>query len=91
MIDFNKQPTSGQMRNAQSQLKDWSDIAESRTAYTAAVSSCCAAGILPGMPDGTFSGAQNVTRAQACTVIVRMMNLIGDSEPAAPAAPAQPE
>lgn len=90
MIDFNKQPTSDQMRNAQSQIKGWSDIAAAYTTYTAAVSSCCAAGILPCMPDGTFSGVQNVTRAQACAVIVRMMNFIGDSALTTPEQSTQP-
>ena len=46
--------------------------------YRSAVATCCLFKVLTGMSDGTFSGSQTMTRAQACAVIVRMMTLFND-------------
>ncbi|MBD5162937.1 MAG: S-layer homology domain-containing protein [Oscillibacter sp.] len=73
---------------AASSIKDWSKIPSDRQL---AVKYCYAAGILTGMSDGTFSGDSNMNRAQACAVIVRMMNLINGSAPVQPEQPTQPE
>ncbi|MBD5161353.1 MAG: S-layer homology domain-containing protein [Oscillibacter sp.] len=76
--------------NASKAFKDWDTLMIS-TAYAVPVAECYAAGILTGMSDGTFSGDSNMTRAQACAVIVRMMNLINGAAPVTPATPTQPE
>jgi len=38
------------------------------------VEQCYAKGIIAGMPDGTFSGDKNMTRGEACAVIMRMLD-----------------
>ncbi|MBD5161739.1 MAG: S-layer homology domain-containing protein [Oscillibacter sp.] len=91
MSAFSKQATSVQIRNASTQIKDWSTISKSYTTYANAVANCYAKEIITGMSDGTFSGDSNMNRAQACAVIVRMMNLINGSAPAQPEQPTQPE
>ncbi|MBD5160768.1 MAG: S-layer homology domain-containing protein [Oscillibacter sp.] len=90
-LNFYKFITSAQGDAARSQIKDWTTIAASYKTYTSAVTNCYALGILTGMSDGTFSGDSNMNRAQACAVIVRMMNLINGSAPARPEQPTQPE
>lgn len=54
--------------NNANSLSDWKSIPEK---YADAVAACFGAGILSGMPDGSFSGGQPMNRAQACTVIAR--------------------
>lgn len=61
-------------RQAAEALTDWSAIPE---AYQDAVGSCVAEGILAGMPDGSFSGSAPMNRAQACTVIFRVLRHMG--------------
>lgn len=46
--------------------------------YRAEVPVCYYYGILTGMEGGCFHGEENMTRAQACVVLVRMMNLLSD-------------
>lgn len=96
LTDFNKQASELEMSAASAKIGDWRTISQSRSAYSEAVAGCYAKGILSGMTDGTFSGAQSMTRAQACAVINRMISEIGDPEnlstpPSQPQKPAQPQ
>ena len=52
-------------------IKDWSDVCESCKPYVAEVYS---KGVICGMPDGTFSGGSYTTRAEATTMLVRMID-----------------
>ena len=52
-------------------IKDWSDVCESCKPYVAEVYS---KGVICGMPDGTFSGGSYTTRAEAITMLVRMID-----------------
>ena len=64
--------------NAMNSIKDAKSIPENRAVqvYTA-----YHYGIITGMTDGTFSGTQSMTRAQACSVIMRMMTLLNTYNP----------
>lgn len=79
---------------AQQSIQDWDSVPDQ---YRKAVSMCYALGALSGMSDGTFSGTQSMTRAQACVVITRMKDLTEGKLPAwsstssQPQQPAQPE
>ena len=79
---------------AQQSIQDWDSVPDQ---YRGAVSMCYALGALSGMSDGTFSGTQSMTRAQACVVITRMKDLTEGKLPAwsstssEPQQPAQPE
>lgn len=61
-----------------SQVKDWSSVPKNRTV---AIKVCYATGVIAGMSDGKFHGEQSMTRAQACTVIMRMLKLINKYNP----------
>ena len=52
-------------------IKDWSDVCESCKPYVAEVYS---KGVICGMPDGTFFGGSYTTRAEATTMLVRMID-----------------
>lgn len=65
--------TSEQKENAKTSIKDYNNMTLKQQTW---VRYCYALGILTGMSDGTFSGNSSMTRAQACTVIVRMMDLV---------------
>ena len=54
-----------------SEIKDWSDVCENCKEYVAEVYS---KGVICGMPDGTFSGGSFTTRAEATTMLVRMID-----------------
>ena len=79
---------------AKQSIRDWNSIPGQ---YGNAVTMCYALGALSGMSDGTFSGTQSMTRAQACVVITRMKDLsegkLPDtvSQPQTPSQPQQPE
>lgn len=75
-------PSEQEMAAARTNIEDWNEIP---LAYHEAASICYAAGILQGMNDGTFGGESPVTRAQACTVYVRIKDLLCDSAPEPPA------
>jgi len=50
--------------------------------YADDILTCYALGIITGVSDGTFSGDQYMTRAQACTVMTRMIRTLnGESNP----------
>lgn len=53
------------------EIKDWSDVCEVCKPYVAEVYS---KGVICGMPDGTFSGANYTTRAESTTMLVRMID-----------------
>ena len=70
-------------------IADWSDVPEQ---YADAVKYCYALGLITGTDGGKFSGGESMSRAQACTVMTRMMDLFDQpsnadeaEEPAAPA------
>lgn len=44
-----------------------------------AVKTCYALGIITGTDGGKFDGTNNMTRAQACTVITRLLDVVGKS------------
>lgn len=80
-LNFGKAITVAQGDAAESQIKDWNTIKTSYKTYKNAVRLCYGLGIITGMSDGTFSGANSMTRAQACTVIMRMLKLVNNYNP----------
>ena len=73
---------------AQQSIQDWDSVPDQ---YRDAVSMCYALGALSGMSDGTFSGTQSMTRAQACVVITRMKDLTEGKLPAWSSTSSQPQ
>ncbi|MBD5161785.1 MAG: S-layer homology domain-containing protein [Oscillibacter sp.] len=75
----NENPTYNPYEN-NSSIKDYDQFPQSNwyQLYRAEVPVCYYYGILTGMEDGCFHGEENMTRAQACVVLVRMMNLLSD-------------
>lgn len=62
------------MTTAQATMPDYYSVPEvNRTA----VKMCYALGIIKGMDGGKFDGASTMTRAQACTVIIRLLDVVG--------------
>jgi len=74
----NKAPTIAQRNAVQSSIKDYSSVPQNRQI---AVKGAYASGIIAGMSDGKFHGEQSMTRAQACTVIMRLLKLINNYNP----------
>lgn len=70
--------TTEQKNAATTALSDWSKIP---TQYQADVKNCYASGVIMGNSDGTFGGTGNMARAQACTIIVRLLKLINNYNP----------
>ena len=66
------------MNAVPSQVKDWNNVPKNRTA---AIMTCYATGVIMGMADGKFHGEESMTRAQACTVIMRMLKLLNSYNP----------
>lgn len=56
-------------------LKDYTSYSDWDEYYTD-IADCLISGVMTGMPDGTFSGDQYVTRAQACAVINRLHSFL---------------
>lgn len=54
-----------------SKITDWADVCESCKPYVAEVYS---KGVICGMPNGSFSGGSNAIRAEATTMLVRMID-----------------
>lgn len=81
-----KDITGDKITKAANCIKDYTNIPVNRRV---AVSHSYALGILTGISDGTFSGDSYMTRAQACAVIVRMLNLIGGGVDTSAQIPAQ--
>ena len=77
-VNHGKSITSDQSNAAINAIKEYTSIPSN---YRTPVKTCYALGIITGMADGTFSGTQSMTRAQACTVIMRMLKLINSYNP----------
>lgn len=77
-IDHGKSMTAEQGLAANKAIKDYQNIPED---YKATVRYCYALGVITGMADGSFAGTESMTRAQACTVIVRMLKLLNKYNP----------
>lgn len=58
---------------AQAKMPDYSTIPEG---YRTAVKTCYALGVITGTDGGRFDGESTMTRAQACTVITRMLRVV---------------
>ena len=61
--------TDAQLAAARNDIKDWSSVP---IQYQNAVSTCYALKLLSGMGDGSYSGANTMTRAQACVVLTKL-------------------
>lgn len=70
--------TSANLEKAKTAVKDYSSMTKKQQTH---FRYCYALGILTGMSDGTFSGESSMTRAQACTVIMRMLKLVNNYNP----------
>lgn len=77
-LDNDKSITSDQSNAAINSIKGYTSIPSE---YRACVKYCYALGIITGMADGKFHGEESMTRAQACTVIMRMLKLINSYNP----------
>lgn len=64
-------PSEAQISTAKASISDWASIPER---YQTAVATCFAAGLISGVGDGVFSGEANMTRAQAATVLCRLID-----------------
>lgn len=73
LVDAGIEAGAAQLQKAQAKFADWSSIPEQ---YKKAVSLCYANKVLSGLPDGSFSGGQTMNRAQACSVIIRVLNCL---------------
>lgn len=73
LVDAGIEAGAAQLQEAQAKLADWSFVPEQ---YKKAVSLCYANKVLSGLPDGSFGGGQTMTRAQACSVIIRVLNCL---------------
>lgn len=80
-------PEDSRIITAQKSIADFSEIPSNRMS---AVSTCYALGALIGMSDGKFHGEESMTRAQACVVITRIIDLQQGETPATPSQPQQP-
>ncbi|MBD5170064.1 MAG: S-layer homology domain-containing protein [Oscillibacter sp.] len=74
----NSSATSANLEKAKTAVKDYSSMTKKQQTY---FRYCYALDILSGMSDGTFSGSNSMTRAQACTVIMRMLKLVNNYNP----------
>lgn len=77
-VNHGKSITSDQSNAAINAIKEYTSIPSN---YRTPVKTCYALGIISGMADGSFAGTQSMTRAQACTVIVRMLKLLDKYNP----------
>ena len=66
-------PTTEEITAAQSKIGDLANIPAE---YQTAVATCYASGLITGTDQGTFSGETNMNRAQAATVICRLLDYI---------------
>lgn len=92
LMDYDKDPLAVQWKTVTGSIKDYDQIPEMDDVqiYWMAVPSCYYVGVLSGMSDGCFHGEQFMTRAQACVVVTRMINVINGETPGVPSAPQQP-
>ena len=61
------------LNTAQSKMPDYSTIPEG---YRRAVKTCYALGVITGTDGGRFDGGSTMTRAQACAVITRLLDVV---------------
>lgn len=80
MKEYGAQSDASQIQNARNTFTDWSSVPQK---YQEAVALCLTANVLSGLPNGSFGGSQTMTRAQACTVLTRVLALM-DGEPTSP-------
>lgn len=92
LMDYDKDPLAVQWKTVTGSIKDYDQIPEMDDAqiYWMAVPSCYYVGVLSGMSDGCFHGEEFMTRAQACVVVTRMINVINGETPGVPSTPQQP-
>jgi peptidyl-prolyl cis-trans isomerase B (cyclophilin B) len=70
------------------------DVAGLTQQYKPHVEWCVANGVITGYPDNTFKGSNNATRAEAATMVVRLIDesrRVGASQPAEPVKPTEQE
>ena len=77
-VNHGKSITSDQSNAAINAIKEYTSIPSN---YRTPVKTCYALGIITGMADGTFSGTQSMTRAQACAVVMRLFRVIDGFNP----------
>ena len=71
LLETTKTPADSEILEARRHIADWSSVP---TNYMQAVSACYATGCLSGIDDaGTFGGTSYMTRAQAATVMCKLM------------------
>ena len=63
-------PSQAQISAAQGSIKDWSTVP---AAYQQAVAASYATGMITGTGTGNFDGSKTMTRAEAATVLVRLL------------------
>lgn len=78
LADADIEAGAEQLQKAQAKFTDWGSIPEQ---YKKAVALCYANKVLSGLPDGSFGGGQTMTRAQACSVIIRVLDCLKGSTP----------
>jgi len=77
-----KLPSDAEITDAKASIADWDAIPAK---YQTAVAACKAVKIINGIDsEGTFLGADNMTRAQAAIVVVKLNNLDGTGTSAKP-------
>lgn len=81
--------SEAQQTMAQSAIPDYYNIPE---VNRSAVKVCYALGVITGTDGGKFDGGSTMTRAQACTVITRLLDVVGKkTTPEIPTQPVTPE
>ena len=81
-------PTAAELLEAREDIGDYSSIPSS---YRDAVAAVYAMGCLNGTSAGIFDGSANMTRAQACVVMQRIMDTQSDNPSGETTQPEQPE
>lgn len=81
-------PTAAELQEAREDIGDYSSIPSS---YQDAVAAVYAMGCLNGTSAGIFDGSANMTRAQACVVMQRIMDTQSDNPGGETTQPEQPE
>ena len=72
-------PSEDAIVKAPESIKDWDNVPQDRQT---AVKYCYAYGIITGKDGGKFCGEDGMTRAEACMVMTRMMDLLSDDSSA---------
>ena len=72
-------PSEDAIVKAPESIKDWNNVPQDRQT---AVKYCYAYGIITGKDGGKFCGEDGMTRAEACMVMTRMMDLLSEDSSA---------